>query len=94
MLYKIRNATKKKKIDTSVIGRVVDFNLYEIRKYLGSNEHVFIKCISDCNGVPYPKGQNAKMRLNGVVSVNWFFDKKVVVIEDRNTVYTFDRIRQ
>ena len=94
MRYRIRNVSKRKdigRIDSSVIGRVVEFDLNDVRRKMGSDEPVYIKCITDCAGVPYSPKQAVKMRLNLITSINWFYEKKVIVIEDRDAIYTFDR---
>ena len=94
MRYRIRNVSKRKdigRVDSSVIGRVVEFNLDEIRRQIGLDKPVFIKCVTDCAGVPYSLKQTVRMRLKPIISVNWFYGKKVIVIEDMDTIYTFDR---
>ena len=94
MRYKIRNVSKRKdisRVDSSVVGRVVEFDLNDIRRQMGSDEPVLIKCVTDCAGVPYSPNQTVMMRLESIMSINWFYGKKVIVIEDRDTIYTFDR---
>lgn len=97
MRYRISNVNKRKEIgraDTSVIGRIVEFNLDDIRKMMGSGEPVLVKCVTDCVGVPYSKSQKVSMPLKNIISINWFYGKKTIVIEDREAIYTFDKVEK
>ena len=95
MRYRISNVSKRNgvvNINSGIVGRVVDFDLDKARRQMGSDNPVLIDFVTDRNGIPYhsPK-QIVTMKLNSVTSINWFCEKKVVVIEDGDTVYTFDR---
>lgn len=95
MRYRISNIDKRKEIgraDTSVIGRIVEFNLYDVRKKMGSGEPVLVKCVTDCVGVPYSKSQNVSMPLKNILSINWFYGKSEIIIEDSEAVYTFIKV--
>ena len=96
MRYKIRDINKRKntgRTDTSMVGRIVEFDLDEIRRLIGSSEPVYIKCITDCNGNKYSPKQQVRMRLINIMSINWFYGKKVITIEDRDSYYTFDKVK-
>lgn len=96
MRYKIRDISKRKNIgrtDTSIVGRIVEFDLDEIRRLMGSSKPVYIKCITDCNGNKYSPKQQVWMRLINIISINWFYGKKVITIEDRDSYYTFDKVK-
>ena len=95
MLYRITNVNNRGNIgraDTSVVGRIVDFDLFDIRKHVGSSEPFLIQCVTDFSGTPYSPRQKASMPLKNILSVNWFNGKRTIVIEDREVIYTFDKV--
>lgn len=97
MLYRITDVNNRKNIgraDTSVVGRIVDFDLFNIRKHAGSSEPVLIQCVTDSSGVPYSPRQKVSMPLKNILSINWFYGKKTIVIEDREAIYTFDKVEK